>query len=371
MANTRAALIRLAPFVLGAFGLVMLLLVTRSFIGSGGFGYDYSAYDAAARRIMAGQPLYPPGAAEAYNSGSYADLYLYPPPPAVALVPLTVLTPDAAAMAWLWLRIAILVLGAAILPISAVARAAVLAVAAISFPVWYDLNLGNLSIVLFGLSAVIWRFRDRPAGSIALAAAGALRYPFGLVLVGWLAARRWRPAAWTVAAGLVIAAATLPFVGIGGWLDYVSSLSALRDVSSGEHNLSLATTAHALGIGGSDTPWVVAGIAFALVMTVYAALRRDSETALIVSLSGTILFFPFFHPHYLVQLLVPAAFLAGRGQWWGLVLPLLGWLPGEVMAPVAMVATALSLLPADLLAIRPGAGLRGAGAEFGTGPTRP
>jgi hypothetical protein len=370
MANTRRALARMAPVALSAFGLVILLLVARSFVGSSGFGYDFEAYDTAARRIAAGQPLYPPGIAEAYNSGNYAGLYLYPPPLAVALVPLTALAADLAALAWLWLRLAFLVLGVALLPISALARGAVLAVATISFPVWYDLNLGNLSVVLFALSAVTWRFRERPAGSIALAIAGILRYPFGLVLIGWLLARRWRAAAWTIVAGLAILAATVPVVGIQGWLDYLASLSVLRDVSSGEHNLSFATTAHALGLPGPDAVWVLTGIGAAFIAAAYAALRRDAETALVVSLTGTILFFPFFHPHYLVQLLIPAAFLAGRGQWWGLALPLLGWLPGEVMAPAALVATLAPLLPPRFAAFS-GAGPRGAGAEFETGPTRP
>lgn len=371
MANTRRALTRLAPVIVGTAGLVILLLAAQSFVVSGGFAYDYEAYDLAARRIAAGSALYPPGLAEAYNSADYAGLYLYPPPLAIALVPLTILTPDQAAIAWLGLRIALLVLGVALLPVSGLARASVLAVAAISFPVWYDLNLGNLSVILFVLSAVIWRFRERPAGSIALAAAGVLRYPFGLVLAAWLLARRWRAAAWTIAAGLAIGALTLPIVGVQGWLDYVSTLSGLRDVSAGEHNLSFATTAHAFGLPGPAGLWVLLGVAVAGLASAWAALRRDAETAVVVSLTGTILFFPFFHPHYLVQLLIPAAFLARRGQWWGLVLPLLGWLPGELMAPVAAAATLLPLVPARFASFRAGGELRGGAAEFGTSPTRP
>lgn len=370
-ASSRRALTRLAPIVLGAFGLVILLLAARSFVTSSGFAYDYQAYDAAARRITAGQPLYPPGVAEAYNSGSYAGLYLYPPPPAVALIPMTVLAPDQAALAWMWLRLALLAIGAFVLPVSALARGAVFAIGAISFPVWYDLNLGNTSIVLFAVSAVIWRFRERPAGSIALAIAGVLRYPFGVVLLAWILARRWRAAAWTIFAGLLIGVLTLPIVGINGWLDYASALTALRDVSSGEHNLSFITTAHAFGLPGPDSLWVLIGVGSASLATAFAALRRDAETAVVVSLAATILFFPFFHPHYLAQLLIPAAFLAGRGQWWGLVLPLLGWLPGELMAPAALLGTLLPLVPARFLAIRPGAGLYGGATEFETGPMRP
>lgn len=372
MANIPAALIRLAPAVFVAVGLVMLLLATRSFVGSSGFAYDYRAYDAAARRVAAGQALYPAGTAEAYNSGEYAGLYLYPPPPAVALVPLVAfLSPDAAALAWLWLRLVALAIGVAILPVSALARGATFAVASISFPVWYDLNLGNTSVLLFALSAVVWRFQASAIGAGALAIAGVLRYPFAIVLLGWAVAKRWRAAAWTLAAGAVIGLLTVPVVGIGGWLDYLATLRALGDVSSGEHNLSLATTAQAFGIPGPSALWVFLGIAIAIGATVFAARRRDPATAVVVSLAATILFFPFFHPHYLVQLLIPAAFLAGRGQWWGLVLPILGWLPGEVMPLVAIAGATLPLVRARVLAFSGDGARRGGAVEFGTDPTRP
>lgn len=361
---------RLGPVVIGAFGIVILLLAAQSFVGSGGFAYDYEAYDLAARRLVAGQALYPAGLAEAYNSGAYAGLYLYPPPLAVGVMPLTVLGPADAAMVWLAARIALLVLGVALLPVSALARGSVLAVAAISFPVWYDLNLGNLSVIILFLSSVIWRFRDGVVGSVALAVAGVLRYPFGLVLLGWLLARRWKAVAWTVAAGVVIVTATLPVVGIQGWLDYLAALSGLRDVSAGEHNLSLATTARSLGLPGPDGLWVAVGIGAAGIATAWATLRRDPETALVVSLTGAIFFFPFFHPHYLVQLLIPAAFLAGRGQWWGLLLPLLGWLPGEYLAPAAIVATLLPLVPPRFASFS-AAARSGEAAGFETGPTPP
>lgn len=383
MATTRLALIRIAPFALGALAIGILLLAARSFIGSGGFAYDYQAYDAAVRRIAAGLPLYPPGVAEAYNSGEYANLYLYPPPLAVLLLPVAALATDTAAVLWLGLRLALLVGGALLLPVPPLARMATLFAGAISFPVWYDLNLGNLSVVLFALSAVVWRYRDGATGGVALAVAGVLRYPFGIVLLALALARRWRAVGATLVAGVVIGLATLPVVGFEAWFDYLRTLGALRDVSAGEHNLSFATTAHAFGIPGPDGLWVAFGIGSALALTTFAALRRSPETAVVVGLAATILFFPFFHPHYLVQLLIPAAFLAGRGQWWGLALPLLGWLPGELMAPAALLGTALPLLPGRFLAIGASGGTaaraevngaggpRDAAAGSGTGPARP
>ena len=373
MANSRAALTLLAPWLLGGFGLVMLLLVGRSFAGSSGYGYDFNAYYFAALRVVHGQALYPPGLAEAYNSGSYAGLYLYPPPLAVLLTPFAAVFGTQGLLAatdlWLWLRVALLVGGIALMPVSAIARGATLAVASITFPIWYDLNLGNISLVLVALSAAMWRFRDRPFGSVALAVSGAIRYPFGVVLLAWAVGRRWRLVGWTILAGLVIGLATLPAGGVQSWFDYLKTITSLGNVSAGEHNLSFATTAHALGIQGLDALWVAFGIGIGVAATLWAAWRRDHETATVVALTATILTFPFFHPHYLAQLALPAAFLAGRGQWWGLGLPLLGWLPGEWMAPAAAVATVAPLAPPGFL--RLGGGPRDGAAEFAAGPTRP
>ena len=351
----------------------MLLLAAASFVGSRGFAYDFSAYYDAARRLAAGVPLYPPGTAEAYNSGLYAGLYLYAPPLAVAMIPFGLVAFQTAALAWLWLRLAALVGAVAILPISRGARAATLAVAAVSFPVLYDLNLGNVSILLFAASAVIWRFRSSPIGAAALAAAGVVRYPFAVVGLGLLVTRQVRQVALTTVAGLVIAAASLAFVGFAGWLDYAAMVSVLGGLSGGQNNESLATTAAALGLPGPSSVWVGLGILIAVAATSFAARRRDLETAVVVSLAATLLFSPFFHPHYLVQLLIPAAFLAGRGQWWGLALPLLGWLPGEVRPLVAVAAVLAPLVPAGFAAVTPRGDLSDLppdeGAGSGTGPT--
>jgi hypothetical protein len=338
MARFLRALANAAPFLLCATGLAVLLVAATRFIGSSGFAYDYAAYDLAARRIAAGGPLYPAGVAEAYNAGAYANLYLYAPPLAVAFLPATLLSPQTAAIAWLWLRLALLVAACAILPIRPAARAATLGIAGLSFPVLFDLNLGNVSIVLFALSVVVWRYRDHLGGSIALAAILTVRYSYSLVVVAWLLRRTFRPVIWTVVAGLAIVAVTLPIVGVAGWADYLTLLTSFGDVSTGVHNPNVGATATALGLpAGLRTLVIVATMSAALIVTAFASLRRDAETAMVVALAGSLLFSPVLHPHYLVALLVPAAFLAGRGRWWGLALPLLGWLPGEVMPVVAAI----------------------------------
>ncbi len=332
-----AALTRLLPWLMAALGVAVLATAALLFIGSTGFGYDYMAYDAAARRLAAGAPLYPPGTAEAYNAGAYGGLYLYSPPLAVALIPMAGIPVDQATLAWFVGRILLLGLGCALLPVRRDVRLVTWFVASVTFPVLYDLNLGNLSVVLFALGAAIWRWNGTPWAGVALAVALTVRQPFGLVGIAWISTRRLRSIAGAAVAGIIVVVATLPIVGIGGWTDYLTILRGLGDISTGPHNFSLGSPMTALGLG---TPWAafaaLAGIAGSVIAVAAAARRRDAELAVVVALAGTLLFAPFLHPHYLVALLIPAAYVANRGHWWGYALPLLGWLPGETLGLVAI-----------------------------------
>jgi hypothetical protein len=101
---------------------------------------------------------------------------------------------------------------------------------ALSYPALVDVNLGNVSILVRAFAAVGWGWLDRPAGSVALAAAVALRAPAAVIPL-WQALRgRWRPVAWTVGAGLVMILVTLPVVGVQGYLDDLRMLGTLRDL---------------------------------------------------------------------------------------------------------------------------------------------
>ena len=70
------------------------------------------------------------------------------------------------------------------------------------------------------------------------------------------------------------------------------------------------------------------------------SLRYDRETSFMVTIGATLLLAPLLWDHYLATLLLPAAFLAQRGRTWGLALPLLAWLPPEVLPLLAIVAHA-------------------------------
>jgi hypothetical protein len=329
-------------------GLVVLGLAAVAFVNSHGFGYDFRAYDAAARRIAEGGPLYLPGSVEMYRDGRYEGLYLYPPPLAIALVPLTSMTQAVATIAWLIARVAMLAAACWALPVSPRVRLFVFAVACGSYPVLFDLNLGNVSIVVFALCAVAWRWIDTPVGAVAHAALIALRFPFAVFGLLWLAQGRARMLAWTIAAGVVLIVIGLPVVGVSSYAEYVGILRTLPDISTGPNNLSFKSTALAAGLPDAMVNLALpVGYVLGFAAIIFAARNRSASSAFVVTAIATMLVAPFIHPHYLVLLLLPAALLADRGHWWGLGLPFLGWLPDVYLPLVAPLAIGLVLASRD------------------------
>ncbi len=256
-----------------------------------------------------------------------------------------------------------LIAGCALLPVSRQARLLTFGVGCATLPVLFDLNLGNISIVVFALAAVAWRMMDRPVGAVAHAALIAMRFPFGVFFLTWILQRRWRAVLWTMAAGIGLILVSLPIVGVGSYVDYLTILRNLPDISTGPHNLSLKSTALEIGI-----PADVAGLAVPIGYVVGVLASRSPRVAKIrtsrsspASLA-TLLLTPFIHPHYLVLLLFPTALLLDRGHRWAIVLPLLAWLPGPLLpllAPIAIAGGAVRSAPNRARASEPVCGDRG------------
>jgi hypothetical protein len=342
----RAAVRRVLPWLVAIVGVVVIAIASQVFIGSQGFGYDFRAYDLAARRIAAGQPLYLTDTIARYNAHAYADLYLYPPQLAMLLVPLAAFGSSTAVIVWYWLRVAALAIGCAAMPVKPWIRLTVFGVATLSFPVLYDLNLGNVSLVVFAVSALIWRLGPHPVAGVLAAVLATFRYPFVILGLAWLAMGRWRAVAAAVVTGFVLTALALPIVGIGGYSDYVTILRSLNDVSTGPDNLSVTASLTQAGVPPNVSALIgLLTIVATALFVIAVGRRRDAETATVVALTATLLAWPFFHPHYLVALLLPAAFLAERGRWWAVALPLLGWLPGPILPLVAAIAIVTPALP--------------------------
>jgi len=330
-----------AGFLFGA--LAWLAYALYDVADSMAWGYDYAAYHAAAERLVeTGSPYQAHTLAGPFRPGPFG-LYLYSPLPAVLLVPLTSLSPAGATWLWLALHIVVLGLTCALMPVPVRTRLLVLTVACLSWPVLRDLLLGNVSLPVTFLAVLGWRFLDRPAGAAAIAVAMALRPTMGLLLGWWLIRGRWRPLLWVIGATLLVVLLSLPFVGLRGWLEYATVLRNLTDFEAVVRNLAFGELIELLG---APAPVVLAaslasyGLAMAAVVL---SLRRDRELSYVVTIGATLVLSPLLWDHYLTNLLVPAAFLAGRGRWWGLALPLVCWLVPE--STFSLIAIAGLLLP--------------------------
>jgi hypothetical protein len=355
--------------VLGAMFLAVATLTFRGAPDTSGWAYDFRAYLAAALRLSHGTSIY---ASETltgpFRPGPFG-LYLYAPPLAVSLLPLTSLPLATAADLWLLVRVVMLVATCWLMPVRPAVRAAAFVVAVFASPVLIDLNLGNVSVVVAFLSVVAWRWIDRPPGPIAMAAAISLRPTLGIFLVWWLIRRQWPPLTWALVSGAVLVVATLPFTGIAGYLDYLTVLRNLADVTGVANNADLASAALLLGAPrAAATAALFAGYGLAIAATLLS-LRRDVEVSFMVTLGATLLLSPLLWDHYLVSLLLPAAFLGQRGRPWALGLPLLAWLPTPFLPVLAIAATLLPFLARDASAdvysagVVPGPALAAAGSK--------
>ncbi len=237
----------LLAVALAAFGGLWLVAGFLSFPGGEGWGYDYQAYADAAVRLGETGSLYQAETLDGpYRPGPYG-LYMYAPPLGIAVAPLTGLGLEAGIMVWYLLHVLALVAACALLPVPLWVRVAAFGVAALSFGVTRDLVLGNVSLLLLLALAAAWRWLDRPAGAVAQALAMAVRPMLAIVLLWQALRRQWRAVAWTVGAGLVLMALSLPFVGLEGYREYLTVLGNLTGVTGVEHNLDLSSTLIELG----------------------------------------------------------------------------------------------------------------------------
>jgi len=322
---------------LASVGLIALLVALATQTGQSlGWAYDFRAYfDAAERLLVTGTPYQAVTLDGPFRPGP-GGLYLYSPILATLLTPLTALGFDGAALVWLCLRVGLLALTCVLLPVSRVIRLAVFGTAALSAPVLHDLNLGNVSLVVTFLAAAGWRWLDRPAGAAAVAASLFVRPQMAMVSIWQVLRRQWRPVLWTIGVAGLILLASLVFLGLERWLEYVTVLRNLSDVTGVERNVDLSSSAVALGLPEPLPSVLLFGGYLLAIGAILVSLRRDREIGYVVAVMATLLLSPLMWDHYLTNLILPAALLAARGRPWAVLLPLLGWLP-LVLLPLAAV----------------------------------
>jgi hypothetical protein len=339
---------RMQVAVLTLLALIVILFRALQFAAWTGqiqWGYDFSAYWAAAGHLIHGESPYQPH----QLAGSYPPqqqyLYLYPPALAVAFVPLAWLFPtDYRAAAWVWTGLGAAILVASVLAISRVERLDerfpllagrrrwLLVGAALAFPpVVGELVLGNVHLLLLGFFTFAWlgirrgdRAGDAWAGA-AIAAATLVKL-FPAVLVLWLlASGRFRAAGYAVVAGLVLVLVTLPVTGLDPWLQYPTVLANLSAPADPTDTLA-PTVWLAPFLGFTLARLVVTAVG---VVVVVIAARRVDDTARSfgVAIGASILIAPALYHHYLAIMVLPLllGLSGGVGLAWLGVAYLLMW----------------------------------------------
>jgi alpha-1,2-mannosyltransferase len=332
-----AALIRLGPvLVLALFASTTLAVLA---VAGATLGYDAAAYLQAADRLVAGRPLYDANVNEAVGFG----VYLYPPPFAIVAVPFTWLPAPLGLWAWVGAMIAAFLGGTALVPVGVSVRWWIVLLAALSLPFLYGVKLGQVGPLLYLAFAVGWRWVDR-AGPTGLAvAAGALAKLQPALLFGWMVAtRRWRALAVGLGAVAVVAIVATAVCGTGTWPDYLALVGRVNKPLTTPQNLTAGAIAYRAG-AGTDLATLVqwAGLAGTLGVTVFAWLRRDAVTGFVVGVVASQLLGPVIWSHYAMLLLLPVALLLERRQWWAVAIPLVTWLPLDVVYPAAFAAALL------------------------------
>jgi hypothetical protein len=341
----------LAGFALAVLGLLWLALGFVSFPGGEGWGYDYQSYVNAAERLAETGTLYPAWALEGpYRTGSIFNYY-YAPPLGIVIGPLDAVSGELAVQAWYLLHVLALMAACALMPVATWVRLAVFGVTALSYGATRDLALGNVSVLLLLPLAVAWRWLDGPIGAAAQAVAMSVRPMLGVLLVWQLLRRRWRAVAWTIASGLAIIVLSLPFVGIGGYVDYFAVLRNLSGLSGEANNLDLSSTALSLGADQSISELALLGSYALGIAAIGLSLRRDREVGFVVTSTASLLLVPLLWDHYLAMLALPAALLAARGRPWGLALPLMAWLPEPALPFVVIAAVWLPFLAREATSV--------------------
>ena len=317
------------------------------------WGYDFEAYANAAVRLVNEGSLYQAETlAGPFRPGPYG-LYLYSPVLGVSLLPVAGMAIADSSIIWFGLRVIAMVVACGLMPVKPIVRVFAFVVATFSLAVIEDLVLGNVSVLLLLPLVVAWRWLDEPIGAIAQALAISVRPMLGILIVWQLLRRRWRAVAWTLAAGLVLMLLSLPFVGVGGYTDYITVLTNAGGFSGQHENRDIASTV--LGLGADETVATLAlfgGYAVAIA-AMLLSLRRDPDIGFVVTVTASLLLSPLLWDHYLAMLVLPAAFLADRVRPVFILLPLLAWLPADFLPLVVVLAMLLPFLARDRAVTRP------------------
>jgi hypothetical protein len=276
-------------------------------------------------------------------------LFVYPPVAAFAFTPFALLPDGTSSVLYTAMCIA---LAALTLRVVGVRDWRLYGMTLMLGPVVNAWQVANVTLPLaFGL-AVMWRYRDRPVvAGLAAAAIVSLKPVVWPAVVWLLVTRRFRAAAYGVAACLGINLVAFALVGF----DQISAMvRAVNLVTKQMHHWGYSVIALAgdLGVGYQVGIALTIAISAALLVTCYRAGRTGRDAAaLVLTVDLALAASPLVWVHYLALMIVPLAVVAPTlSLAWFLQIPL--WicpvvephLPARLLVLVTLVSTTYLLL---------------------------
>jgi alpha-1,2-mannosyltransferase len=318
-------------------------------VSGGRTGSDFTTFWESGRHVLHGASPYPrlqslPAVADRVTFSPF----VYPPPAAFAMVPLSLLPFAAANVVFLLLGVASLVLALRLL---GVRDPRCYGAAFLAEPVFAAAGNGTVSLALLLGVAAAWRYRGTtvPVG-LLVAAVVALKLFLWPLWVWLLWTRRFAAALLAAVAAGVVTLAGWALIGFAGLHEYPHLLGRLTELV-GPNGYSLYALARAAGAAHVAAE---AGLAAAAVIVLAAAARTRPATeraSFCVALGSALLLTPILWPHYLVLLFVPIALARPRlsALWFA---PLAFWLTPVAHSNGSVWRTCFALAVAALIVLR-------------------
>lgn len=259
------------------------------------------AFLPAAEAVLHGESPYPEEGDASLIRGT---AYVYPPVVAQVLVPLTFLPETVVVVAF---ALALVAAVFATLYLLGVRDWRCYGIALLWPGVLSAVHVENITILMGLGAALVWRFRDRPAGGLALGASIAVK-PLLWPLGAWLlATRSYRLLAWSAVTAVSLLVVSWAAIGFAGLMEYEELLRRLSDRMD-EYGYSVYAIAHDLGAGDVLAKGLWLAVALGLLAASYAVARRgDERRAFVLGMAAVIACSPIVWLHYFALLVVVVA----------------------------------------------------------------
>jgi len=286
---------------------VVVGLVFFDSIRGDSVAFDFKPFFRAAESILDGESPYP---SDTDPLTADAGPYVYPPLPALTVLPLTVL-PDLAA--GLLVMVALVLAALAIPYVLGIRDWRLYALALLWPPVISAIQTGNVTLILALAAALAWRHRDRTwTGAAAIGVTLAAKF-FLWPLVVWLAAtRRFASAVLTCVIGGALLLGSWAVIGFAGLVDYPDLLERLEDTVGGDsYTLFIVAQDAGASPGVARAVWLAVGLAL-LAAVVVVAHRGNERAAFVLAIAASLSLTPIVWLHYFAFLLVVVAIAQPR-----------------------------------------------------------